>query len=100
MASLMPVVSSSSTTALPMRFDEACVFLSKKTLCEGVIRGEPVRRLTFQVPKGAKMNVQTALRQVVLVNVQNVSRMYSPIAERPDGTFDLVVRIYQGRTHD
>lgn len=43
------------------------------------------------------MNVNTALRQVVLVRACGQLRMYSPTSEpnREDGTFDLVVRVYR-----
>jgi len=72
-----------------------CQLVRKETLCE--TRGEPVRRLTFAAPADQPMNVDTALRQVVVVPGLGPLRMYSPTSEpnRPDGTFDLVVRVYQ-----
>lgn len=73
----------------------ACELVCKETLCS--TRGEPVRRMTFRAPPDSVMNVNTALRQVILVRALGQLRMYSPTSTpaREDGTFDLIVRVYQ-----
>jgi len=72
-----------------------CELVGKSTLSEA--RGEPVRNLTFRAPPGTTVNVDTALRQVVVVRAFGGLRMYSPTSEpnRSDGTFDIVVRVYE-----
>ncbi|CAE7036947.1 cyb5r1 [Symbiodinium sp. CCMP2592] len=72
----------------------ACTLISKSTICDDTGRGEPVQRLVFQPSVGNCMNINTALRQVVMVR----GRMYSPTPCRVDNTFDLIIRVYRNGT--
>ncbi|CAE7254935.1 CBR1 [Symbiodinium sp. CCMP2592] len=74
-----------------------CQLIKKEVLAESRDRGEPIVKLVFAAPGKELVDVNTALRQVILVRANGVTRKYSPPSEpcRPDGTFELIVRVYE-----
>jgi len=85
-----------SGAAAGRKYHGDCELIQKETLCD--TRGEPVRRLTLRVPRDAAANVDTALRQVAVVQALGQKRKYSPTSEPRGlgGTLELVIRVYSG----